>query len=258
MTDLEAVAGVVSFQHQTYDTGRYYDNAKRLLTAEVNAAVDGLLDMGATDILVADGHGYGGIWFEDLHPAAKLMHGQFPSARVFIDVARGYDVAMMIGQHAMAGVVTGNLHHTGSSKTVDWVKINGRMVGEMAEFALGMGALDIPLIFLSGDDETCDEARQFIPEIHAVSVKKGLGRHAAISVSAHEARRRIREGVVQAVRRHREHPMPPLKWPGPYVRETRYFTTDIADSAAHRRNVERVDGQTVRVISDNVLDVLWS
>ena len=38
LTDLEGVSGVVSFIDQTYDTGKYNEQAKKLLTAEVNAA----------------------------------------------------------------------------------------------------------------------------------------------------------------------------------------------------------------------------
>src|SRR5687767_10467740 len=68
VTDMEGVAGIISFTQQSYPDGKYYEEAKKLETAEVNAAVDGLLDAGVTDILVWDGHGAGGISFEDLHP----------------------------------------------------------------------------------------------------------------------------------------------------------------------------------------------
>ena len=76
MTDLEGVAGVVSFEDQTGANSRYYEAAKKLLTAEVNAAVDGLIQVGVEEVLVVDGHGPGAIQFEDLHPAARLMHGR--------------------------------------------------------------------------------------------------------------------------------------------------------------------------------------
>ncbi len=75
MTDLEGVAGVVTFEQDSYSDGKYYETAKRLLTAEVNAAVDGLMAAGAEEVLVIDGHGPGGIWFEDLHPRAKRCTG---------------------------------------------------------------------------------------------------------------------------------------------------------------------------------------
>lgn len=54
--------------------GRSYENAKKLLTAEINAAVEGMLEMGVDDILVCDGHGPGAVVFEELHSAAKLLH----------------------------------------------------------------------------------------------------------------------------------------------------------------------------------------
>ena len=76
MTDLEGVAGVVTFEQDSDPTGQYYETAKRLLTAEVNAAVDGLMEAGAEEVLVLDMHGPGGIWFEDLHPQAKPTHGR--------------------------------------------------------------------------------------------------------------------------------------------------------------------------------------
>ena len=64
VTDMEGVAGVVSFVDQSYPDGRYYDAGKRLVTGEVNAAVDGLLDAGVEEVLVWDGHGAGGIDFD--------------------------------------------------------------------------------------------------------------------------------------------------------------------------------------------------
>ena len=76
MTDLEGTAGVTSFQLETYETGRYHDQARRLAMAEVNAAVDGFLEAGCDDVLIVDGHGSGGLWYEEMHPEARLMHGR--------------------------------------------------------------------------------------------------------------------------------------------------------------------------------------
>lgn len=61
MTDMEGVCGVVNHDDWVTPQGRYYAEGKRLLTMEVNAAIDGFAAAGATEIVVADGHGYGGI-----------------------------------------------------------------------------------------------------------------------------------------------------------------------------------------------------
>jgi len=258
LTDLEGVAGVVSFEDQAYATGRYYEDAKALATREVNAAVEALVNAGIDDILIWDGHGPGGIAFELLHPAAKLLHGRPPAPQSVRDeVVRAYDLAILIGQHAMAGTPDGNLCHTQNSRAVVSYTLNGRTIGELAQFALYVGAFDIPLLFLSGDDAACREAEAFVPGITTVSVKKGLSLHSAISVSAPEARRRIGEGVKKAVANHRSQSVDPLRWPGPYVLEKRFFHSSDAD-AATGAGVERVDAQTIRLRSDNILDIIYA
>lgn len=259
MTDLEGVAGVVSFEDQTGPGSRYYEAAKKLLTAEVNAAVDGLIQSGVEEVLVIDGHGAGGIQFEDLHPAARLFHGRpWAPWSTLIPIFKTYAAGMMIGQHAMAGVPTSNLNHTQSSRSVDYYQLNGRKIGELAQFALFCGALGVPMIFLSGEEDACREAQALIPEIVTAAVKQGLSRGSAISLSAPEAHRRISAGVQQAIERQRSNPIPPLVWEGPYVLEIRYFSTSEADARAARPGVERVDPQTVRFHSASIIDIIFS
>jgi D-amino peptidase len=258
VTDLEGVAGVVSFADQSDPSGRYYDAAKKLLTAEVNAGVDGLIEAGVEEILIWDGHGAGAICFEDLHPAAKLLHGRpLPPWSRLHPVFRRYEAVVMIGQHAMAGTLTGNQNHTQSSRTIDYYKLNGKPIGETAQIALYFGALGLPLIFLSGDADACREAEELIPGIVTAAVKEGVGRDAAISLSAIEARRRIQEGIRLAVVQHGRNPIAPLVWEGPYVLEKRFFHTDVADAAAAQPGAERVDSQTVRLRGDDITELIY-
>lgn len=258
MTDLEGVAGVVSFEKQGYADGIYHEAAKRLLTLEVNAAIEGLLAVGVEDVLVLDMHGPGGISFEDLHPAAKLMHGRPLAPQAVLDaVYRTYDVGVMIGQHAMAGVSDGNLAHTQSSRHIDSYTLNGKPIGEIAQFALYCGGLGLPLIFLSGDHAACQEVEELIPGITTATVKQGLSRESAITLSKEASRDLIRRRIQLAIQRQERDPLPPLVWDPPYVLEKRYFHTDTADRAAAEPGVERVDAQTVRVRGDDILDVIY-
>jgi D-amino peptidase len=258
LTDLEGVAGVVSFEDQGYSTGKHHEAAKKLLTGEVNAAVDGLLAAGAEEVLVLDMHGPGGISFEDLHPKARLMHGRpLPPLSVRNEIISEYDVAVIVGQHAMAGVVDGNLAHTQSSRHIDYIKLNGVPIGETAQFALTCGALDIPVIFLSGDHAACREVEKLIPGITTAAVKQGIGRDAAISLSKEAARDLIRERIQEAVSRHQADPIAPLVWEAPYVLEVRYFHTDTADAKMSQPDVKRVDSQTIRVEGDDILEIIY-
>lgn len=259
-TDIEGVAGVVGFAEQAYRTGKYYEQAKLLLTGEINAAIEGLLEEGVEDILVMDGHG-DGIHFESLHPAARLLHGRplaSRSARRDPIIAE-YDVGMMIGQHAMCGVSDGNLNHTQSSREIEHYKLNGREIGETAQWALYHGALGLPVIFLSGDEAACREARELIPGITTAAVKVGLSRECAISLSIRQAHDLIRQNVRAAIRKQCENPIPPLTWTGPYLIEKRYLFTNSVDAyESHAFLHKIVDSKTVQLKANDIQDIIYA
>ena len=56
-TDLEGISGVTYWDQTRDRTHLLYQEARHLLTAEINACVDGCLDGGTTEITVSDGHG---------------------------------------------------------------------------------------------------------------------------------------------------------------------------------------------------------
>ena len=258
-TDLEGVSGVVSFDLQTSPDSEYYEQARRLQTAEINAAVQGLVEEGISDILVVDGHGPGAVLFEELHPAAKLMHGR-PSPRRshYWEIAGRYDVCALIGQHAMCGVEWGTLNHTQSSRTIEYYKLKGVNIGEIAQFALSHGALGLPMLFLSGDSAACREAEELIPDITVAAVKEGVSRQAAISLSQKQAHKLIRAGIRAAVCKHRETPLPSLVRDGPFVLEKRFLFTENADVYDSDPRYERIDAKTVRICSDDILKVIYA
>jgi D-aminopeptidase len=143
----------VSPADQSRADGKYYEESKRIATREFNAAVDGLRDAGVEDILMLDGHGPGAVSFDDLHQSAKLLHGRPAASRAVRDsILKEYDACVMIGQHAMAGLRTSNQNHTQNSRKIDFYKLNGKLIGEIAQFSLYNGALGLPMIFLSGED----------------------------------------------------------------------------------------------------------
>lgn len=259
LTDLEGVAGVYSFENQAFPDGKYYEAAKRLLTAEVNAAVDGALESGVTDVLVIDGHGCGGLVYEDLHPKARLVQGGIPWRRpeACRPLLANCDVTAIVGQHAMEGTVDGNLNHSQSSRNIAEIRLNERPIGELAQWALFVGAFDIPMIFLSGDHAACREAESFIPGITTAAVKQGLTRGSAISLPIERAKRLIHERMAVAVRRHAEKPLEPLSWDGPYRMEIRMKHTHCADEK-QAEGWERVDSYTVAFEGGNILDVIYA
>ena len=256
MTDIEGVAGVVSHEQHSYPTGKYYEDSKKLLTGEVNAAVDGLLAAGVEKVLVADGHGPGAICFELLHPKALLLHGRPITRQQLLNPMWEYDAVVMIGQHARAGTADGNQSHTQDSLRVDWMELNGHPVGETLQLALWAGWKGVPVIFVGGDAAACREAEEDVPGITTAVVKWGIGTNCEISRSAQASCALINERIQLAVEKHKADPVGPIRWEPPYALTIRWLATHDADNAEHQSDCERVDAKTVQYRSDNLIDVL--
>ena len=212
MTDLEGVAGVVDADNWIYTHSRYYDLAKELLTAEVNAAIEGFLEGGIEEILVADGHGQGALFSHKLHPRVLYQRGWcgWP-----LSLDKSYDAIAWVGQHGKAGTPQAHLAHTQSFEFIDF-SINGLSVGEPGQFGLCASELGVRAIFGAGDLAFTRELQALYPGIETVSVKHGINPESgdeldlnayqkhqlcAVHVSPEVSRQRIRAGAERAVRR---------------------------------------------------------
>ena len=128
LTDLEGIAMVSRFS-QTREEGPQKETAMGLLTQELNAAVDGILDVDAdAEIVVWDGHGTGGIDVLEFHPQAKLIARGPIRPPYYLDAT--YNALFFLGQHAMAGTPNAPLSHTYSSLSIEYYKLNGKEIGE--------------------------------------------------------------------------------------------------------------------------------
>lgn len=218
MTDLEGPAGVLNRNDWVHPISRYYEKAKILLTEEVNAAIRGFFNAGATKILVSDGHGAGGIQPELLDKRALLLRG-YPTGYP-CELSEEYDCVAWIGQHAKAGTPFAHIPHTGNHYVID-LSINSISIGELGQLAMCAGVLGVKSILATGDKAMCLEAQQLLPGIETVSVKEGLkpGRGdectyeeynsrniAAIHKSPKRARELIEEGAYISLTRFKENP----------------------------------------------------
>jgi len=241
MTDLEGVCGVMNFEDWCTPASRYYERARELLTREVNAAIEGFLEGGAEEVVVADGHGHGAVDGTMLHPSAQLMRG-WPRKWPFLLDERKYDEIAWVGQHAKAGTVCGHLCHTGSFSLRD-ESINGVSVGEMGQLAMCASELGVRAIFAAGDEALAKEAQALLPGIETVALKRGTnqepGHHlpteayarlntAAIHLSADEARSRIWEGARRAAERARTEKFGLIELKAPYERVS-VFRSDVSN-----------------------------
>jgi D-amino peptidase len=171
MTDMEGVCGITSFHDWVEKGATQYAEGQKLLTMEVNAAIEGFFAAGATEIVVADGHGAGGINTTMLDKRASYVN-KFPGPYPFM-LDSSFGAVAWVGQHAKAGSEYAHMPHTGWFDVLDY-QINGRSVGEFGQIALCAAFLGVRSVFCSGDEAMEQEAHQLISGIETAAVKRGL------------------------------------------------------------------------------------
>ncbi len=213
VTDIEGVAGILDFDHWCIPEGYRNECGCRFLTEEVNAAIAGFFEGGATEVVVLDGHGSGGsIRGELLDSRAMLQRGTGPA---WPYTGGDYSALAFVGQHPKSCTPQGHLSHTQMFDCIDF-RLNGLSLGEYGQLAFAAAEEGIPTIFVSGCEAMRREAEALTPGTVAVAVKYGLNPPAppeatseaaknsqldAVHCSPKEACRRIREGARRAVRR---------------------------------------------------------
>src|SRR3712207_2144040 len=166
MSDMEGVSGIVDWQ-QVNGGAPMFEEGRRLYTEEINAAVRGARAAGATEVVVVDCHGAGGGWTfnsliaDQLDPTCEwVAHHAWTGYTELLE--QGCDAALFIGMHAMAGTENGVLSHTVSSEAWHNLWFNDVLVGETGINAALCGHFGCPVLLVTGDQATCDEARDLL------------------------------------------------------------------------------------------------
>lgn len=251
LTDLEGPAGVSQWDQTRVDESPKKTAAMELLTREINACVDGILDYDPkAEVVVWDGHGSGGILYPLIHSKAELILGKGIDRRYGLDDT--FDALFFVGQHAMAGTENAPLCHTYSSQTVEYYKLNGDPIGEFGCRAYLAGMFDVPVTFLAGDDKACAEAEALVPGIVTAATKTGMGIEIARHLSPKRARKQIRRGAREACKRAKT--VPPLKLDPPYEFEIRVYEGKSVEGHI-RRGAVQLDERTCVYKTDDLLSL---
>ena len=204
ISDLEGVSGIVKGP-QTAGGEPLYEEARKLYTEEINAAVRGAKSAGATEIVVMDCHGAGREWsFNSLVPELLdpdcefVVQDNWTEYTAFLE--EGCDAALLVGMHAMAGTRAGVINHTVSGQDYFNLRFNGTLVGETGIHAALCGTWGCPVLLVTGDDAACAEGRELLGDgLTTVAVKIGLGAASARQIPPVRARGMIEDGAKRAL-----------------------------------------------------------
>lgn len=253
VTDMEGVSGIVRWEQARVGTPDY-QAALPLLVGEINAAIEGALSGGASEVLVNDGHdgGYNLTHlYRDLDPRATYLTGT-PRPQILCGLDESFDALMMVGYHPMAGTPGGNLAHTQSSRTVARCWLNGELIGEIGQMAVIAGHYHVPAVFVSGGRAATSEAKALLGLVETATVKWDQSETSAVCLSHPQACDAIRDGAERAM--HLVGRAAPFVVQPPI--EVRIACKRIADADAYAaRGLRRLDPITVETTVDSALHI---
>ena len=254
--DMEGVAGIVDWA-QCRGPGQPYEEGRALLLGEVNAAIDGALAGGATEVVCNDSHGtMNNLNPADLHGRAAYIAGRHKPLYMMQGLDASFGAVFLVGYHGSISGPSAVLSHTYNPSVISRVSLNGVECGESginALVALGHG---VPIALISGDQVALAEAEPFARGAEQVLVKGSISRFAAVGLHPEEAREKISAAAATAVRRASAITPPDITLPARLEVETQ--TADMAEVASWVKGVERSGTRSVRIEGDDPLEVYRS
>ena len=248
--DMEGISGVVDGTQTGRDKAEY-TTGRALMVADVNAAIDGILeaDPGA-EIVVSDAHGgMRNIEPEALNKAAVLVRGTPKPLTQMAGIDGSFDAVLFVGYHAKKGTEHGVLSHTISGRAIERVTINGMEAGETAINAGIAGHFGVPVVFLAGDQSTAREAKALDPGIEVAVVKEAIGRTSAKCLHPEVARALIKEKVAKALKGGVK--VKPFAFESPVEIVVRFTNSRMGDAVEFMPSAERLDGKGIRFVQDD-------
>ncbi len=250
--DIEGVTGVTNWD----ETELYHDAhaaAAAQMTREVAAACRGALAAGADEIIVKDGHDSArNIIAEELPEEVTLIRGWTNSPESMVaGIDETFDAVIYIGYHSGANYNGNPLSHTMNTDN-NYVKINGKYAAEFDMNTYVAAHVGVPAVFISGDAQLCEHAKELVPAIETVAVKSGIG-NATFNMSGAKACRLIEEGVQAGLKKIKECK---IEEPDSYEVEISFKECIHAFRSSFYPGVEQIDARTIRYTAKDAYEMM--
>jgi D-amino peptidase len=202
--DMEGISGLVRWD-DVASRGIDFERNRLLMTLDTNAAIEGALEGGVTEVVVEENHGVEDLCvllLEEIDPRCTVVRGAGrPGATTMAALDASIDLVFLVGHHAAVGAFPGIMAHTISYQRFRSVRVNSVTVGEPDLFAIRAGELGAPVALVTGDQIVGAELRKRVPSVEIVEVKQALARQSGRVIPPVRARELIRAGARRAAER---------------------------------------------------------
>jgi D-amino peptidase len=219
--DMEGVTGV-TWPDDVEPGSARWSHYRELFTGDVNAAIAGFIDAGATDVLVNEAHAsQRNLLLDGIDDRARVLIGRHKPWSMMEGIDRGYEAVAFVGYHAAAGE-QGVLSHTYLPNTITGVWLNGEVCSEGYMNAALAAEFGVPVVLVTGDDRAVEDARRYAPTAALVAVKECVDRYTAICLPPARTAELIHDAAAGALE-----PLPPVRpLSGPYRYEVEFDATN--------------------------------
>jgi len=251
--DMEGATGV-TWPADVEPGTEQWQRCRRMFTSDVNAAVAGCYDAGATAVIINEAHAtMRNLLLENLDVRAVMLTGRHKDLSMVEGIQHGdVDGVAFVGYHAAAGA-EGVLAHTYLANSITTIRLNGRRASEGLLNSYLAAEYGVPIVLVTGDDRTCSDASGYAPEAPAVAVKDCVSRYAAVcrppEVTAEAIRAAAREGMQRAGR------VAPAA-PGVFEVEVEVDAAQLAQAAAIVPTVRRTGERLIAFESGTAFDMV--
>lgn len=152
---------------------------RTMITREINAAIQGAGEVGATEFLVNTGCPPGRqVLIDDLDERAEVILGSLKPDQTMAGIDETFDAVFLLNMHGRIGIPETPFSESWDPGIYSF-RINGRESGEVSMNAYFAGAIGIPVVMVSGDQVACEEGADLISALEVAPTKVGLSRCAA-------------------------------------------------------------------------------
>ncbi|MER5179274.1 M55 family metallopeptidase [Streptomyces sp. NPDC002896] len=178
--DMEGATGV-TWPADVLPGTAQWERCRSMFTSDVNAAVLGFFDGGADEVLINEAHWtMRNLLLERLDERAQMLTGRHKALSMVEGVQHGdVDGVAFVGYHTGAGM-EGVLAHTYLANSITGVWLNGVRASEGLLNAHVVAEFGVPVVLVTGDNLTCEDALGYAPGALKVAVKDHVSRYAAV------------------------------------------------------------------------------
>ncbi len=254
--DMEGIAVTFNWQQETTQ-----DRAlvRKWMAQQIEWVIEGIRQSPknamVTEITLADSHSNGDNLAYDitgLDERLSLISGTPRPNYMMPNLDGSYDTVFLIGYHAGAGTPYGNMDHTYSNSTIHSLWINGKAMNETFINSAYASCFSIPVSLIVGDKALKDQVmvEGGMPWVEFVVTKEALFKFAAKQRPLECVREETSKAVQKALAKDFKK-LPLYGFQKPYELKIEFQTSNQADFASMIPLVERIDGRTLRFVSED-------